>query len=921
MRTELFSVRSSPEEVALLDKNIKKIVTDLDHKSSIRVLFKTEINRDPRAIKKDLMSSLVSDNPPELYIYANALSTKDSASFRRLFTPLLERIEKELPAGDYDEDTGLLLYPNIKVYPLDKLDSDYPAYCFTIQNKKVLVLPRITLVGEDISEYLCKAVNCAKEIFSRAFDECREGYIYLPKEKALKKLMKKRGEKTPVAADTEKTTEAPLQETAPKKQDSPKASDPHKEAKEKKPAPEKKPVAKAEHKADNSAHNTLADELMTIAEDHPVHNADIPVPTQPVRSKTPKTPKAPKPTPSEPMNLADELVFAAASAQGVTEEEVPSPKKEKEQSPAPKQKEKPEEEAKNPSQKNKEDKKSQKKETEPAKDSKKTSETKKDKDTKKETKTQKNKNTESKTQEKDQKKDSKAKDKKKDKKEESKPSKDKDTSLAAVTDSPDEIAEQKSEPKKKRSFKAFLRSFIPMKGDSARALTQKIVVLVAIAAFITATVMLCNFYLVKPAENKKIISEIQELFYGTVIKDADGNIIATGEEKNWEALKEVNDEIVGWIKIDDTDIDYPVLFHKEDNADSQYYLYRNYKQKPSDFGSIFVDYRCVNGAAGKQVILHGHNMSSDGSMFTELLNYSRKDGWTEGNMDYYKKHPLIQFDTPDGDADWVIFSVMKVNVSNSNKSAFNYLMGEFDSDAQFMNFIYNVKEMSYIDVDVPMNESDRIITLSTCSYEQKNNRTIIMARQLREGEDLTDIIGDAQQHTPVSKVSSSFSKELEANNITWYDGAGNLDGDEAVEFLEPDKIFTVKFVDANGKTLAIQEVLEGEDATDPDIKEDRLRKKAEGGYYFEFTGWDKSFKNVTKNLTIRPKYNKIKMTSPPTEATTERVTEPEETTTNNTPIVTDPPEPTQKPTVPTEPKVTDPPQESNTTALTADVLT
>lgn len=723
MRTELFSVRQSTEELSLLNRELKKIVTDLDEKASLRVLFKTEIDCNPKKIKKDLISSLVSDNPPELYIYANALDTKDSSSFRRLFEPVLKKLEKALDTKEVAEDGKTRLYPHIKVYPIEGLPGDYPGYCFIVENKKVIVLPRTSLVKADLSEYLCTAVLCAKEIFSKAFTDCPDGYVLLSKEQIANLTLMH------TAADTD----------------------------------------------------SAADEAET-AENYTAENI----------------------TPEDPADSTE--AYAEPEKENATED---------------------------------------------ANDA-------------------------------------------------------EDTDTSENSDSPDG-----RDKNKKSGAKAFFRSFIPMKGDAPKAIAMKVVVLAAIAAFLVAIGMLLNFYVFEPLKNNTDLNEIQDIFYGdnTPATDASGDEIpGTEGSKNWAGLQKINKEIVGWIKIDNTEIDFPVLFHKEDNQDSEFYLYRNYKKEPSDFGSIFVDYRCTKGTDSRQVILHGHNMSSDGSMFTTLLDYTRKDGWTQGNIKYYQSAPIISFDTPKGDQDYLIFAIMKINVSNTNEAIFNYLMGEFESDAQYMNFIYNIKERSYINVNVPINENDRLLTLSTCSYEQENTRTVVVARQIREDENVKKYIKSAKQQTPLKDVTTAFSSEYAKGNIKWYDGDGKLEGDESLNYMEKADMYTVKFVDANGKTIGQpQKVLKGEDATAP--TGEAPRKAADGTYYYTFKGWSPSFKNVTKNLTVKPVFNKHRM---PKVETTTRPTDPPEKETQ-APVTQ---KPTQAPTpTTTKAPVTNPP---TTTAKVTD---
>lgn len=474
--------------------------------------------------------------------------------------------------------------------------------------------------------------------------------------------------------------------------------------------------------------------------------------------------------------------------------------------------------------------------------------------------------------------------------------------------------------KSKGGAKSFFMSFIPTKGDRAVDVIRKLVVLVAIAAFIAGGCMLINFYVLMPMGNQSVMNEIQsiaaattdEVIYAT---DDEGNVIVIdSSNKNWAGLKKANEEIVAWITLDGTKIDYPVLEHKGDTPESQFYLYRNYKKDYSDFGSIFVDYRCTDSVKSKNLILHGHNMGSDDSMFGQLMNYARNDGRTQGNPKFYQSAPIVTIDTPEGTDEYVIFSVMKIDVSNDIENVFDYLKADFDSDARFMNFIYNLKIRSYLDVDVPINEDDTLLTLSTCSYESDNMRTVVVARKIRENEDVSSYIKNVKKSNPVNVASSSFSEEYKAGNTPWYDGKGDLEGDETVEYMTQSEMYTVKFLDAKGKTISTQIILEGRDAKAP---KENPRKAADGKYYYVFKGWDTVYTDVKEDLTIKPVFTKKKMPTV-TEATTEPTTakpteapyvpEPEP----EVPVVTEAPE--TKP-----PKTEAPKTEAPTTAAPATV--
>lgn len=747
MRTELYSVRSSVEEMSFLNKNLRKVVKALSDKSAVRVLYKTEIDYNPRKIKADLIESLSADNPPELYIYVNALDTQDDSSFRYLFYPLIERLEKEFPQEEVAEDGKTKLYPHIKVYPLTNLKGSYPAYCFVFKNKKVLALPRINLAGGELIPYLCDAVNCAKEIFDKAFTECPEGFVF--------------------------TTQKPKKNTLftalfPKK--------------------EHPPVTIAS--AENDKQETQAEVTPTEAVPTEVTPAEI-TPAEETDSDA-ATEEISVPDASATLILQDDILPAHTA------------KADKHNEKAEEAVEKSEEDSEDTADKNVENK------------------------------------------------------------------------------------------KKEKGFKSFLKNIFPAKGDSKGTIISKIIVILGTIGILTGAYLLLDFYVIKPWQNNSVISEIQNIFYETSPEatDAEGNFIATPDEntptKNWKGLKKINEEIIGWIKLDGTNIDYPVLFHKEDNSESQFYIYRNYKKQYSDFGSIFVDYRCKDGGDSRHLILHGHNMSSDKAMFDRLLNYSRYKGWAQGNVKYYKEHPVVKFDTPERDAEWIIFATIKVNVSNSNKTIFNYMQTEFANDAQYMNFIYNIKERSYLDIDVPINEDDRILTLSTCSYESENTRTVVFARMVREGEKVDKYVKSVKQGEPVNTVYSTFGQEFDAGNIKWYDKKERPEGDESLEYMPQSEMFTVKFLDGNGKVISKQQVLKDRDATPP---KEAPRKTSDGTYYYTFKKWDTSYKKVTKDLVIKPLFDKHLMEIP---ETTARETDPPEI--DNPPVYIPEPTPTTPPT-------------------------
>ena len=352
---------------------------------------------------------------------------------------------------------------------------------------------------------------------------------------------------------------------------------------------------------------------------------------------------------------------------------------------------------------------------------------------------------------------------------------------------------------KKKKKRGFIKSVIPMKGDRPAEIIRKLILIAASLTFIVTAGFLINYLVIQPAINDNMNNEIRQIASkgmpsrsattsSSSNKDKDKNDKddRPKSSRNFDELQKVNKELVAWVQIPDTMIDYPVMLHKGDDIDNQYYLYKDMYKNYSGYGSIFIDWRSTGGVNAKNIILHGHHMQ-DGRMFQNLMGY----GKYVGDLDFYKKHPLIYFDAPNGDCDWKIIAYYKTNTLDAHGDYFDYLTGEFNSDAEFMNYVYLIRERSLIDCPVDVNEDDQLISLSTCSYEFDEFRTVLVARKCRPGESSDVDVKKAQLNSdPLwpdvyynnyggqKPKITSFSKANKAGEIDWYDGQGNLKGKE-----------------------------------------------------------------------------------------------------------------------------------------------
>lgn len=178
----------------------------------------------------------------------------------------------------------------------------------------------------------------------------------------------------------------------------------------------------------------------------------------------------------------------------------------------------------------------------------------------------------------------------------------------------------------------------------------------------------------------------------------------------FESLLELNKDVVGWIKIPGTEIDYPVV-QAEDN---EFYLDRNLKKESSSRGSIFMDYRNSNDVKDYNTVIYGHHMK-DGSMFAGLSSYK--------NRSFYADHAFIEYDSLKQPIRWQIFSVYIAEPSD------DFLQVSFSNDVEYTQYLDKIINRSIYETGVKVTKDDRILTLVTCSYEFKNARLVVHAKK------------------------------------------------------------------------------------------------------------------------------------------------------------------------------------------------
>ena len=258
-----------------------------------------------------------------------------------------------------------------------------------------------------------------------------------------------------------------------------------------------------------------------------------------------------------------------------------------------------------------------------------------------------------------------------------------------------------------------------------------------------------------------------------LISNPKGKRDEMGRLLQFKDLLAANEDVKGWIK--DSTMDYVVL--QSSKYDPEYYLNRNFFGDYYKAGSLFLDIRSSVETPTQNFVIHGHNMiSTPEKMFHYIKYYS--------DVSYYKKHPVISFDTIYEEADYKVFAIIKTTPKVREDYFFEYRQSTFRDASEFLNFVYQIRIRSLIIVDdVDINENDTLLTLSTCSYEVDNDyRTVVFARKIREGEDSkVDLKTVKVNKKPLycddyynqnggkpPKLPATFEKALEKGYINWY---------------------------------------------------------------------------------------------------------------------------------------------------------
>lgn len=224
---------------------------------------------------------------------------------------------------------------------------------------------------------------------------------------------------------------------------------------------------------------------------------------------------------------------------------------------------------------------------------------------------------------------------------------------------------------------------------------------------ISAVVVGLHFYQAeKSAHDYEVLIELP--------KEVDPEVENAASDR-YAPLVEKNSDFFGWVKINGTNIDYPVVCTP---TDPEYYLRRGFDKKYSYYGVPFTEEEAKPDSMN--ITVYGHNMKN-GTMFSALEEYQY--------YSFYEDHSIIHFDTLESLGEYRIFAVFRTTVNTPDE--FEYFKFIDGDEKEFNEYVAKCKALSLYEVKITPQYGDQLLTLSTCEYTNKDGRLVIVAQKIK----------------------------------------------------------------------------------------------------------------------------------------------------------------------------------------------
>lgn len=254
------------------------------------------------------------------------------------------------------------------------------------------------------------------------------------------------------------------------------------------------------------------------------------------------------------------------------------------------------------------------------------------------------------------------------------------------------------------------------KKKATLGLGRKIMLVICMIVFIGSAGVLLDYF-INGAKEESALNDLSGLKMGgeDLVTDK-GTVVA-----EYSKLYQANSDIIGWITIEGTKVDYPVMQTKEEN---DYYIHRGFDKEYAKAGTPFMDAASDIFLPTSNFMIYGHNMKN-GTMFHDILQYEDKA--------FYKEHKTFKFDTiyKGGQGTYEVIAAGHTQIYPKDSAEFKYYQYPgITSESEFNEFIKGVKALTPYKMDSTAEYGDQLITLSTCAYHVEEGRYFVVAKRI-----------------------------------------------------------------------------------------------------------------------------------------------------------------------------------------------
>lgn len=245
-----------------------------------------------------------------------------------------------------------------------------------------------------------------------------------------------------------------------------------------------------------------------------------------------------------------------------------------------------------------------------------------------------------------------------------------------------------------------------------------IIITVLLAILTVSTFFIIRYHINSAKQNDLYANLAEQVNVSEEVITIENDTEETEENgmlESYEELYRQNPDMVGWIKSEGTNINYPVM---QSVDEVNFYLKHDFNREYSSYGCPYVQENCDVTTPSDNIVIYGHHMSN-GSMFADLDKYKSKSFWEE--------HKTITFDTLTQRNEYEIVAVFKTVVYTEDCFKY-YDFINAENETEFDEYIAKCKKLALYDTGVSAGYGDKLITLSTCEYSQTNGRIVVVAK-------------------------------------------------------------------------------------------------------------------------------------------------------------------------------------------------